>query len=86
MEKEIAVQLRAWNHIGYSKPNSAKQICRVMPGSHRETPPREASRTARVSYLDANCASVIGGRTVAVFDARYDTPLCQTDLIGATGC
>jgi uncharacterized repeat protein (TIGR03806 family) len=74
-------QLRAWNHIGLFEP-----ALTAAPGelprlaAHTDTT-RSLEDRAR-SYLDANCSQCHRpGGTVAYFDARYDTPLEQQQLI-----
>jgi uncharacterized repeat protein (TIGR03806 family) len=75
-------ELRAWNHIGLFEP--ALDEAR-LPGFSRLAPADDTTRSledrAR-SYLDANCANCHRpGGTVATFDARYDTPLINQNLI-----
>jgi uncharacterized repeat protein (TIGR03806 family) len=75
-------QLRAWNHIGLFTPklNDADLgTCARLAAANDTT--RSLEDRAR-SYLDANCAQCHRpGGTVANFDARYDTPLPEQNLI-----
>ena len=75
-------QLRAWNHIGlFDSPldeASVKTLPKLAPADDAARSLEDRAR----SYLDANCAHVIGRLgTVAYFDARYDTPLAQQNSI-----
>jgi uncharacterized repeat protein (TIGR03806 family) len=75
-------ELRAWNHIGLFEP-ALKEA--DLPTLAKLAAADDTSRTiedrAR-SYLDANCSHCHQpGGTVANFDARYDTPLAQQNLI-----
>ena len=75
-------QLRHWNRLGLFSPALADASIASLPALAR---PDDASRTladrAR-SYLDANCAHCHRpGGTVANFDARYDTPPAQQNII-----
>jgi uncharacterized repeat protein (TIGR03806 family) len=75
-------QLRAWNHLGLFAPKLNEAD---LPAFTRLVRPDDttSSLEARArSYLDANCAHCHRpGGTVANFDARYDTPLAQQNLI-----
>lgn len=76
-------QLRAWNHVGLFEGGFDEAGFSRYP---KLAPAEDGSRSledrAR-SYLDANCAQCHRpGGTVAFFDARYDTPLAQQNLIG----
>jgi uncharacterized repeat protein (TIGR03806 family) len=77
-------QLRAWNHIGLFEPAltaAPSELPRLA--AHTDTT-RSLEDRAR-SYLDANCSQCHRpGGTVAYFDARYDTPLQQQQLINGT--
>jgi uncharacterized repeat protein (TIGR03806 family) len=75
-------QLRTWNHLGMLAPainetdiNTFDRLVKVSDSS--------ASVENRVrSYLDANCAQChrpLGVR--ANFDARYDTPVAQQNIV-----
>jgi hypothetical protein len=75
-------QLRAWNHIGFFDSHFDEA---ALPGYPRLAKSDDPSRTledrAR-SYLDANCSHCHRPNgTVASFDARYDTPLAEQNLI-----
>ncbi len=75
-------QLRAWNHLGLFDTNLDESNLQLLP---KLAPAADSTRSledrAR-SYLDANCAQCHRPRgTVAYFDARYDTPLPQQNLI-----
>src|SRR5882672_9270945 len=75
-------QLRAWNHSSLFQPEFDEArlaaYARLAPASD---PVRSVEDRAR-SYLDANCAQCHRpGGTVANFDARYDTPLPEQNLI-----
>ena len=75
-------ELRAWNHAGLFEPRVDEA---AIAGFARLAPADDAGRSledrAR-SYLDANCSHCHQpGGTVANFDARYDTPLAQQNLI-----
>jgi uncharacterized repeat protein (TIGR03806 family) len=75
-------QLRAWNHIGLFDPHleeSALSSCPKLAKSDDAT--RTLEDRAR-SYLDANCSHCHRPNgTVASFDARYDIPLAEQNLI-----
>ena len=75
-------ELRAWNHLGLFDTNLNEAALTNFPklaGADDET--RTLEDRAR-SYLDANCANCHRPHgTVAYFDARYDTPLVQANLI-----
>jgi uncharacterized repeat protein (TIGR03806 family) len=74
-------QLREWNHLGLFEPalpTDPHELPRLA--AHTDTT-RSLEDRAR-SYLDANCSQCHRpGGTVAYFDARYDTPLEQQQLI-----
>jgi uncharacterized repeat protein (TIGR03806 family) len=75
-------QLRAWNHLGLFAPGLKEADIAGLP---RLAAADDLTRTledrAR-SYLDANCAQCHRpGGTVANFDARYDTPLDQQQIV-----
>ena len=75
-------QLRAWNHVGLFEPALRAED---LPTYAKLAPAADTSRSLEArarSYLDANCAHCHRpGGTVAYFDARYDTPLAQQNLI-----
>jgi len=75
-------ELRAWNHIGLFDTNFSDADIKNFPKLARaDDLPRSLEDRAR-SYLDANCAQCHRPHgTVAYFDARYDTPLAQQNLI-----
>jgi mono/diheme cytochrome c family protein len=75
-------ELRVWNHLGLFEPALRED---QIPSFDRLASATDSSRSledrAR-SYLDANCSQCHRpGGTVANFDARYDTPLDQQELI-----
>jgi uncharacterized repeat protein (TIGR03806 family) len=75
-------ELRVWNHLGLFDVNLDERSLKTFP---KLAPTEDTTRTledrAR-SYLDANCAQCHRPRgTVAYFDARYDTPLAEQNLI-----
>jgi uncharacterized repeat protein (TIGR03806 family) len=75
-------ELRAWNHLGLFEPRLDEAQISQLP---KLATPTDASRSledrAR-SYLDANCSQCHRpGGTVASFDARYDSPLDQQELV-----
>jgi uncharacterized repeat protein (TIGR03806 family) len=78
-------QLRAWNHLGLFEPaQSEADIQKLDHLAQLDAPGRSLEDRAR-SYLDANCAYCHRpGGAAADFDARYDTPLAEQRLLGAT--
>lgn len=76
-------ELRAWNHIGLfdSAPDdSGLAALPKLASANDQT--RSLEDRAR-SFLDVNCSQCHRpGGTVAMFDARYDTPLEKQGLIG----
>jgi uncharacterized repeat protein (TIGR03806 family) len=75
-------ELRVWNHLGLFDQNLDNADLEKFPRLARlDDPSRSLADRAR-SYLDANCAQCHRPRgTVAYFDARYDTPLAQQNLV-----
>jgi len=75
-------ELRAWNHIGLFEPALQEGDAAHLPRlAAADDTARSLQERAR-SYLDANCSQCHRpGGTVAYFDARYDTPLEQQQLI-----
>jgi uncharacterized repeat protein (TIGR03806 family) len=75
-------QLRAWNHIGLFDTNLNESALKTFPILARlDDTTRSVEDRAR-SYLDANCAQCHRPKgTVAYFDARYDTPLAEQNLV-----
>lgn len=75
-------ELRAWNHLGLFDTNlDGTDLTKLPQLARLDDPARSLEDRAR-SYLDANCAQCHRPHgTVAYFDARYDTPLAQQNLI-----
>jgi uncharacterized repeat protein (TIGR03806 family) len=75
-------ELRIWNHLGLFDTNLNEADLENFPRLARaDNATRSLADRAR-SYLDANCAHCHRPRgTVAYFDARYDTPLAEQNLI-----
>jgi len=75
-------QLRAWNHAGLFKPElKESEIARLPRLAAMADAAKPIEERAR-SYLDANCAHCHRPNgTVAMFDARYHTPLERQNLI-----
>lgn len=75
-------ELAHWNQIGWFDTNySAADLKNYSKLARLDDPTRGLADRAR-SYLDANCSQCHRPKgTVAYFDARYDTPLAQQNLI-----
>jgi uncharacterized repeat protein (TIGR03806 family) len=75
-------ELRVWNHLGWFDQKLDDASLKNLPAlAGLDDATRSLADRAR-SYLDANCAQCHRPRgTVAGFDARYDTPLAQQNLI-----
>jgi mono/diheme cytochrome c family protein len=75
-------ELRAWNHIGLFEPNFEETSLPSFPRLARADDKTRSVEDRARSFLDANCAQCHRpGGTVAIFDARYDTPLANQNLI-----
>jgi uncharacterized repeat protein (TIGR03806 family) len=75
-------ELRAWNHIGLFDTNLDGADLKNLPTLANAADLSRSLEDRARSYLDANCANCHRpGGTVAYFDARYDTPLAQQNLI-----
>jgi uncharacterized repeat protein (TIGR03806 family) len=76
-------ELRAWNHIGLFDTNFSDAEIKIFPKLANAADTTRSLEDRARSYLDANCAHCHRPRgTVAYFDARYDTPLPQQNLVG----
>jgi len=75
-------ELAHWNRLGWFDTNySAADLKNYSKLARLDDSTRSLADRAR-SYLDANCAQCHRPKgTVAYFDARYDTPLAQQNLI-----
>ena len=75
-------ELRAWSHAGLFDTNLDNANLNAFPTLARlDDTARSLTDRAR-SYLDANCSQCHRPKgTVAYFDARYDTPLADQNLI-----
>jgi uncharacterized repeat protein (TIGR03806 family) len=75
-------ELRTWNHLGLFEPALKESKIASFPTlAAMDDLSRSLEDRAR-SYLDANCAQCHRpGGTVAYFDARFDTPLPQQQLV-----
>jgi uncharacterized repeat protein (TIGR03806 family) len=75
-------ELHAWNQLGLFDTNFSDADINNFPKlAHADDASRSLEDRAR-SYLDANCANCHRPRgTVAFFDARYDAPLAQQNLL-----
>jgi len=77
-------ELHTWNHLNVFDTNLTLAELKKFPKLARLGDPAESLEARARSYLDANCANCHRpGGTVAYFDARFDTPLAQQNLIGA---
>jgi uncharacterized repeat protein (TIGR03806 family) len=75
-------QLRAWNHLGLFDTNLDAADIKFFPKLANAADTSRSLEDRARSYLDANCANCHRPHgTVAFFDARYDTPLAQQNLI-----
>lgn len=75
-------ELRAWNHLGLFDVNLDDHALKNVPTLARLDDASRSLEDRARSYLDVNCAGCHRpGGTVAYFDARFDTPLIQQNLI-----
>jgi uncharacterized repeat protein (TIGR03806 family) len=75
-------ELRVWNHLGLFQTNLEDACLEALPKLARPDDPTRSLEDRARSYLDANCAHCHRPHgTVAYFDARYDTPLAEQNLI-----
>jgi uncharacterized repeat protein (TIGR03806 family) len=75
-------ELRAWNHLGLFETNLDETALENFPKLARTDDVTRTLEDRARSYLDANCAHCHRPHgTVAYFDARYDTPLAEQNLI-----
>jgi uncharacterized repeat protein (TIGR03806 family) len=75
-------ELRAWNHAGLFDPGFDETMLPTFPRLARADDKTRSVEDRARSFLDANCAHCHRpGGTVAMFDARYDTPLANQNLI-----
>ena len=75
-------QLRTWNHLKLLNPALRESQIAALPALAASGDSTRSLEDRARSYLDANCAQCHRpGGTVAYFDARYDTPLSQQQLI-----
>ncbi len=75
-------ELRTWNHLGLFDANLNEGELKDFPKLARADDETRTLEDRTRSYLDANCANCHRPHgTVAYFDARYDTPLAQQNLI-----
>jgi uncharacterized repeat protein (TIGR03806 family) len=75
-------ELRAWNHLGLFDTHFSDADIETFPKLANAADPTRSLEDRARSYLDANCANCHRPHgTVAYFDARYDTPLAQQNLI-----
>jgi uncharacterized repeat protein (TIGR03806 family) len=75
-------ELRVWNHLGLFDTNLDEADLQSLPKLARANDLTRSLEDRARSYLDANCAHCHRPHgTVAYFDARYDTPLAEQNLI-----
>jgi uncharacterized repeat protein (TIGR03806 family) len=75
-------ELRAWNHLGLFEPSFSDAVLASFDKLAAAADMTRSLEDRARSYLDANCSHCHRpGGTVANFDARYDTPLDQQELI-----
>ena len=76
-------QLLAWNHLGWFTNNFTREETKSFPTLAASDDLTHSLTERARSYLDANCAHCHRPKgTVGFFDARYETPLAQQNLIG----
>jgi len=75
-------ELRVWNHLGLFSPAIYEADIPMLPKLAAIADASRSVEDRARSYLDANCSHCHQpGGTVANFDARFDTPLDQQQLI-----
>jgi len=75
-------ELRVWNRLGLFNTNLTGVKLESFPRLAALEDTRRSLEERARSYLDANCAHCHRPQgTVAYFDARYDTPLAQQDIV-----
>jgi uncharacterized repeat protein (TIGR03806 family) len=75
-------QLRAWNNIDLFDPHLDESALSACPKLAKSDDTSHSLEDRARSYLDANCSHCHRPNgTVASFDARYDTPLAEQNLI-----
>lgn len=75
-------QLRSWSHAGLFDVSLKDSELKTFPALVRPDAQDESIENRARSYLDANCSHCHRpGGTVANFDARFETPLKNQNLI-----
>lgn len=76
-------ELHTWSHLGLFDTNLTKMEIEKLPQLARLDDTTQSLENRARSYLDANCAHCHRPHgTVAYFDARYDTPPAEQNLVG----
>jgi uncharacterized repeat protein (TIGR03806 family) len=76
-------ELLSWSRLGLFDTNLAGIDPATLPRLAARDDMRRSLEDRARSFLDANCAHCHRPQgTVAYFDARYDTPLAQQNLVG----
>ncbi len=75
-------ELRTWSHLGLFDTNLDETSLKNLPALANANDTTRSIEDRARSYLDANCAQCHRPKgTVAYFDARYDTPLAEQNII-----
>ncbi len=78
-------QLRSWNHIGLFNVSLDEAAIAALPKLVRVTDSAAPLELRVRSYMDANCSNCHRpGGAPAVFDARFDTPLFNQNIVNGT--
>jgi len=76
-------ELVHWKNRGWLDADFSEAEVKTLPALARMDDPSRSLEDRARSYLDANCANCHRPEgTVAEFDARYDTPLAEQNILG----
>jgi mono/diheme cytochrome c family protein len=76
-------ELIVWDKLGLLDTQVSRADVKLLPSLALSDDPSRSLEDRARSYLDANCANCHRPEgTVAGFDARYDTPLAEQNIVG----
>ena len=80
---KVENELVAWKNLGLLDADFSEADVKAFPNLARGDDLSRSLEDRARSYLDANCANCHRPNgTIAGFDARYDTPLAQQQIVG----